>query len=188
MKKNKSFARMMVIAIAGMMMTACSLDSYEPEKPILIIDPPMKSCLYARGVGTGETRSDGETSDVLFTEDDIEWFDVNTRELRFRDSMEPLIKKIKLYEAVRFILSDNELFVADNFVSLIVSRFYDDLVLCYGKMEMDGEVENNGRYYLYDCYPLQFINDEIVQSNREKRVAQWQLFLDYLEYKGKLKK
>ncbi len=186
MKKNKSFAWLMAIAIAGMMMTACSLDSYEPENPILIIDPPMESCLYVRGVGTGETRSDVETSDVLFTEDDIEWFDVNTRELRFRDSMEPLNKKIKLYEAVKFNLNDDVLFVADNYVSLIVSRTYNDLVLCYGKI--DGEVENNGRYYLYDCYPLQFINDEIVQSNREKRAAQWQLFLDYLEYKGKLKK
>ncbi len=174
---------MMAIAIAGMMTTACSLDSYEPEKPFTT-DPPLESCLYARGVG--ETRSDGETSDVLFTEDDIEWFDVITRELRFRDSMEPLNKKIKLYEAVRFNLNDNILFVADNYVSLIVSRFYDDLVLCYGKME--GEVENNGRYYLYDCYPPQFINDEIVQSNREKRADQWQLFLNYLDHKGKLKK
>jgi len=122
---------------------------------------------------------------VLFTEDDIKWFDVNTRELHFRDSMKPLTKKIKMYDAVRFDLNDNVLFVAD-FVSLIVSCTYNDLVLCYGKME--GGVADNGRYYLCDCYPLQFINDEIVQSNREKRTAQWQLFLDYLEYKGKLKK
>ncbi len=146
----------------------------------------MKSCLYVSGESIETTRSDGETSDVLFTEDDIEWFDVNTRELRFRDSMEPLNKKIKLYAAVKFNLNDDVLFEADNFVSLIVSRTYNDLVLCYGKI--DGEVENNGHYYVYDCFPLQFINDEVVQSNREKRSVQWQLFLDYLEYKGKLKK
>ena len=33
MKQEKNFAWMMVIAMACMMMTACSLDSYEPEEP-----------------------------------------------------------------------------------------------------------------------------------------------------------
>jgi hypothetical protein len=54
---------------------------------------------------------------------------------------------------------------------------------------MDGEVvDDDGHYYLYDCYPLQFINDERVQANRAKRAEQWDASTKYLDSKGKLKK
>jgi len=54
---------------------------------------------------------------------------------------------------------------------------------------MDGEVvDDDDHYYLYDCYPLQFINDERVQANRTKRAEQWDASTKYLESKGKLKK
>ena len=42
--------------------------------------------------------------------------------------------------------------------------------------------------YLHDCYPAQFINDERTQANIKKNVGQWELFVYYLESKGKLKK
>lgn len=73
-------------------------------------------------------------------------------------------------------------------VGLICSQVFDDLVLCCGKM--DGEVIDDGHYYLYDCYPNtpQFLNDELVKANRAKRAAQWETFTKYLESKGKLKK
>ena len=62
---------------------------------------------------------------------------------------------------------------------------FDDLVLCCGKI--DGEVIDDGHYYLYDCYPTQFINDERVQANIQKRAPQWETFTKYLDSKGKLK-
>ena len=71
-------------------------------------------------------------------------------------------------------------------VSLICSQMFDNLVLCCGKT--DGEVVDDGHYYLYDCYPPQFIDDERVQANRKLRAPQWETFLNYLESKGKLKK
>ena len=55
-------------------------------------------------------------------------------------------------------------------------------------METDGEVSLDGNYYLYDCYPLQFIDTEAVKANREKNAAQWETFTKYLESKGKLRK
>ena len=36
----------------------------------------------------------------MFTENDIEWFDVNTRELRFRDMEEPLYKKMESFHEI----------------------------------------------------------------------------------------
>ena len=83
-------------------------------------------------------------------------------------------------------MCDDALFVVSSFVGLWDSRVFDNLVLCYGKM--DSEVSNDGNYYLYDCYPLQFIDTDAVKANREKNAAQWETFTKYLESKGKLKK
>ena len=172
----------MAIAIAGTMMTACSSDSSESEKPFTTC-PVSESTLYACGIGQPGTRSD---AGILFTEDDILWFDVNTREIRFRDTMEPLRETIPLLARVDFYLSGVYLFSGGaTHVSLICSQMFDDLVLCCGKI--DGEVIDDGHYYLYDCYPTQFINDERVQANIQKRAPQWETFTKYLDSKGKLK-
>lgn len=187
-KRTRISAWMVAMAIAGLAMplTACSNDDNEVNAGPQATPP----ALYACGIGntSSETRADGtaDIPDMLFTEDDIEWFNVTTRELRFCDTMKPLVETIRPYWAVEFHLGDGTLFVADNFVNIIISRTYNDLVLCYGKAE--GEVADDGRYYLYDCYPLQFIDDEIVQANRAKRADQWAAFTSYLESKGKLRK
>ena len=178
---------MLAIATASlaMSMTACNNDDNETAKPFTT--DPIESSLYACGISQDGTRGVAEAANVVFTEDDILWFDVNTRELRFRDTMEPLREKIPLLAGVNFYLGGEYLFSGGaTHVSLICSQVFDDLVLCCGKI--DGEVVDNGHYYLHDCYPLQFIDDERVQANREKRSAQWKLFTDYLESKGKLKK
>ena len=82
-------------------------------------------------------------------------------------------------------MSDHFLFEVSSFVGLWDSRIFYDLVLCYGKME--GEVLVDGKYYLYDCYPLQFINHELVQANKKKKAAQWDILIKFLESKGKLR-
>lgn len=182
MKYYKTLAWTVAIAIAGTMMTACSSDSSESEKPFTTC-PVSESTLYACGIGQPGTRSD---AGILFTEDDILWFDVNTREIRFRDTMEPLREKIPLLASVDFYISGEYLFSGGaTFVGLICSQMFDDLVLCCGKI--DGEVIDDGHYYLYDCYPTQFINDERVQANIQKRAPQWETFTKYLDSKGKLK-
>jgi hypothetical protein len=183
MKHYKPLAWMMAIAIAtlSLPMTACSnddetvADSRQPE-------PSAKLCVY--GIQHTETR--GSAAGAVFTDDDIEWFDVNTRELRFRPSMEPLREKLSFLAGIDFYLEGQFLFSGGaTYVGLICSQVFDDLVLCCGKI--DGEVIDDGRYYLYDCYPLQFIDTDEVKANRLRRASQWETFLKYLESKGKLK-
>ena len=183
MKHYRPLDWMMAIAIASMTMTACSLDGNEPEKPFTTC-PVSESTLYAYGIGQPETRSD---AGILFTEDDIEWFNVTTREIRFRDTMEPLREKIPLLAGVDFYLGGEHLFSGGaTHVSLICSQMFDDLVFCCGKI--DGEVIDDGHYYLYDCYPLQFIDTDAVKANIQKNATHWELFTKYLESKGKLRK
>ena len=81
-------------------------------------------------------------------------------------------------------MGDYPLFVVSSFGGIWDSRVFTDLVLCYGNLET---IEMDG-YYLYDCYPLQFINDERVQANIKKNATQWETFTNYLESKGKLRK
>ena len=47
---------------------------------------------------------------------------------------------------------------------------------------------HDGKYYLYDCYPLQYLDTEAVIANQKKNALQWDIFISYLRSKGKLKK
>ena len=184
--RNNLWTVAIAITSLAMSITACSNDDREAEKPFTT-NPVESSKLYACGITQTETRGVPDAATVVFTEDDILWFDVNTREIRFRDTMEPLRETIPLLARVDFYLSGKYLFSGGaTHVSLICSQVFDDLVLCCGKI--DGKVIDDGHYYLYDCYPLQFINDERVQANIKKNAAQWELFTKYLDSKGKLRK
>ena len=173
----------MAIAIASMTMTACSSGDIETEKPFTT-DPVEKATLYACGISQSGTRSMTDVDNIIFTEDDIEWFNVTTREIKFKDTEEPLYKRLEPYREIKFYLGDNVLFVVSSFVSDIHSMIFTDLVLHYDLISDP----NQGHYYLHDCYPSQFINDERTQANIKKNAGQWELFTYYLESKGKLRK
>ena len=184
--KNSIWTMAITIASFAMPLAACSSDddgvSMRTEDSL-----QEETRLFARGYCTLPTGlSEGDAYEV-FTEDDIEWFDVNTRELRFHAMEEPLYEKLRLLSGVEFRLGDQKLFSGSTFVGLICSQVFNDLVLCCGKIE-DGEVIDSNRYYLYDCYPAQFIDTDKVKANRELRAPQWEAFLKYLESKGKLRK
>ena len=181
-KKIRNSFWMMAIATASlaMSMTACSSDENETAKPFTT-DPIESPKLYAIGISQNGTRS---VTNVVFTEDDILWFDVNTRELKFKETEEPIFKKLEPFHEIEIRLGDDALFVVSSFVGLWDSRVFTDLMLCYGNQET---IEMDG-YYLYDCYPLQFIDSDAVKANREKNAAQWETFTKYLESKGKLRK
>ena len=129
MKHYKTFACMMAIAIASMTMTACSSDDIETEKPFTT--DPVENTLYACGINQSGTRSMTDVGNIIFTEDDIEWFNVTTREIKFRDMDEPLYKRLEPYREIKFYLGDNALFVVSSFVSDLHSMIFTDLVLHY---------------------------------------------------------
>ena len=182
MKHFTTLTWMLAIAIAGVTITACSSNDNETEKPFTT--DPVENTLYACGVGLPEVRSVANVQNVLFTEDDIEWFNVTTREIKFRDMDEPLYKRMQPFHEIEFHLGDNVLFVVSSFVGDWDSRTFTDLVLHYDVISDP----NQGHYYLHDCYPLQFIDTDEVKANIKKNAGQWELFTYYLDSKGKLKK
>ena len=169
-KRSNFWTVAIAIASFAMSLTACSSDDNEVSNEL-----------------SGKTRSGGEVKTAVFTDEDIEWFDLNTRELRFGIDSEVIHKRLESLDRMEFRLGDDILFQVENLVNPTFSRTYFDLVLYYEWMWENDEKVGVG-YFLYDCYPQQFIDEELTKNNRNKRVQQWKAFTDYLDSKGKLKK
>ena len=176
-----AFAMFTVLTIAS-----CSSKDNEEEKPLTT--DPVKQTMFFVCEPNSETRDATAAIDTIFTENDIEWFNVTTREIRFKVMDEQLFKKLVMNyhkEHFEFRLGENILFEVSRFVSDFDSRIFTDLVLHYS---FAGNDESDSRYYLRDCYPSQFINDEHTQANIKKNAKQWEAFIKYLESKGKIKR
>lgn len=186
MRKFKTYAWLMATSIACVTTTACSLDDYEQEKPFTTC-PKEHPKFFACEVKS-EPQGTTAAADTVFTEDDIEWFNVTTREIRLKDTDGQLFKKFMTNyhkENLEFHLGENILFEVSRFVADIDSRVFFDLVLHYSTI---GKDEGNPRYYLHDCYPPQFIDHELTQANIKKNAPQWEAFIHYLDSIGKLRK
>ena len=185
-KRNNFWTVAIVIVSLTMSMTACSSDDNEVNNELSgkeNVEPSATLAAYA--IDSQGTRSGGEAKTAVFTDEDIEWFDLNTRELRFRIDSEAIHTRLKSIFFMEFHLGDEVLFQVDNLVNPTVSRTYFDLVLYY-EWTWVGEEKVEVGYFLYDCYPQQFIDEELTKINRNKRANQWKAFIDYLESNGKL--
>ena len=189
-RKIKNSIWMVAIAIGSfaMSLTACSSDDIEVNSELGGKENVEQStALAAYAIDSQGTRSGGEVKTAVFTDEDIEWFDLNTRELRFGIDSEAIYNRLESLDRIEFRLGDDVLFQVDNIVNPTFSRPYFDLVLYYDWTWENDEKVGVG-YYLYDCYPQQFVDEELTKNNRNKRAEQWKAFTEYLESKGKLKK
>lgn len=184
MKHCKTLSQLAVVTIVSITMTACISDNNEPEKPFTVC-PIGTNIFYACGISGDQTRSAADTETILFSEEDIVCFNVTTREITFKDTEKPLYRRLEPFHKIEFHLGDEVLFTVSSFVGVWDSRIFEDIVLCYGNPE---SINLYGKYYLYDCYPLQYEDTEAVKANREKNKSQWETFIRYLDSKGKLKK
>lgn len=113
--------------------------------------------------------------EILFTGDNIAWFDLKTKELRFKNN--PFEKRSILYTKILFKISGRDLFLAD-LITDPVSSQYEDLVLYHNA--------KNKKFYLYESYPNK-IDTEIVRLNTEIRSENWAAFIYQLGREKRLK-
>lgn len=186
--KNSFWMVAIAIGSFAMSLTACSSDDIEVNSELGGKENVEQStALAAYAIDSQGTRSGGEVKTAVFTDEDIEWFDLNTRELRFGIDSEAIYNRLESLDRIEFRLGDDVLFQVDNIVNPTFSRPYFDLVLYYDWTWENDEKVGVG-YYLYDCYPQQFVDEELTKNNRNKRVEQWKAFTEFMESKAKLKK
>ena len=162
MKTMKLWRNIVVMTAAMLSLVSCSSDN-ETVKPFTT-DP---------------------VENAVFTEADIEWFNPNTREVKFLQQVDSLSQRLRMNDGeLQFRLGENVVLKVSRFVGDWDSRTFKDLVLHFDVISNSEQ----GHFYLQDCYPLQFINDEQVQSNIKKNAEMWDAFVNYLEKIGKIKK
>ena len=133
----------------------------------------------------GKPYTTDPVEDAVFTEADIEWFNPTTREVKFYAQEESLSQRLRKTDGeLEFRLDNDVVLKVSRFVGDWDSRTFKDLVLHYDVISNS----ERGHFYLQDCYPLQFMNDEQVQANIKLNAKQWDAFIKYLEKIGKIKK
>ena len=154
--------RIMFMMLVAFSLASCSSDN-ELEKPYTT-DP---------------------LENAVFTESDIKWFNPITREMKFYAQEEALSQRLRKTDGeLEFRLGNDVVLKVSRFVGDWDSRIFKDLVLHYDVISNSEQ----GHFYLQDCYPLQFINDEQVQANIKLNAKQLKAFVNYLESIGKIKK
>ena len=189
MKKNiKNSIWLMAIAITSLatLFVACNNEDGIMEDGIDNTPQVENLGELAAYAVTTETRSSVDLKTAVLTSKEIEWFNVNTREIRFNISSDVISERLSVLDRIEFRLGDEVLFCVDNLVNPTDSRTYFDLVLYY-EWTLEGDEKADVGFFLLDCYPQQFADAELTVSNRILRTAQWNKFIKYLEDKGKLR-
>jgi hypothetical protein len=144
----------------------------------------IKTSNAAEGVAT---RSEALET-VVFTGDDILWFNETTKELCFKNnSSNNPINNPFLYAtpAIRFYINDEYLFSSMIYVSDLSSQIFNSLVFHYNITE--------NRYFLRDGYPDTSVlmnpqkAQELRDENMRKIADEWNKFIEQLKKEGRYK-
>jgi hypothetical protein len=125
------------------------------------------------------TKSDAEEQ-VVFTGDDILWFNGTTKELRFKDNIsnKPILAGINA-QAIKFYIDDEYLFTSMLYVSDYSSQIFNSPVFYYNAIE--------NKYFLKDGYPAISVlsnpqqAQELRDENMKKIANEWNKFIEQLK-------
>lgn len=130
----------------------------------------------------------GESADhVVFTGDDILWFNETTDEIRFKENFYQLESIVDFFHTgIEFFLYDEFLFTTLVCVSDINSQVFNVPVFYYSQIE--------NKFFIKDGYPVISVlkNDKTIQQTRDENMQaiaeEWDKFIQYLKDAGKYKK
>ncbi len=171
-----------LFTVIAVLMCGCN-HGHEDDSPIT-----TTSKLIFKGSDNDLRLRDMAPSDpIVFTGDDVLWFNGTTKEIRFRDNMYQTTASFSTrYKAIMFYFDKTYLFSSLLFVSDINSQIINSLVFYYSTTE--------NRYYLKDGYPelsaaLQNALElkQIRDANMKKIEKEWGVFIAQLKTEGKYK-
>ena len=153
------------VLILSLLFIGCNSEDEQTSTPIV---QGAKTELFAVGT-TRITRAAAKP--YLFTLENINSFNVQTREIVFQD-FEPTSQLFPIYRNIEVHSYGKVLLHITTFVS---------------------SLSESGKFYLSDCYPRNIENDshyakdnKVIAESREKRATEWGEFLSILRKHGKL--
>ncbi|MDR0575698.1 MAG: hypothetical protein LBG96_17045 [Tannerella sp.] len=170
--------------------TIISLAGCRPEAEDIPVQTESGIIVKAAHAGEVATRSATENEieePVVFTGEDIVWFNETTKEIRFKENyLNAPSNNSVIYArpAIKFYIDGEYLFSSMTYVSAVDSRIFNSLVFYYNITE--------NIFYLMDGYPAVSVlsNPQKAQAERDENMRkiadEWRRFLDRLKLEGKL--
>ena len=182
----------LVIAVLCLALSGCSEDAVS-GMPMTMEATASKIIVRALDVEavTGDTRPNDVMGQIVFTGDDILWFNETTKELRFKDNMLYTTSNHLLFktQAIGFYLDGEFLFSSMVYVDNSSPQVFDSLVLCYYTTE--------NKYYLLDGYPPDSQTEDLLSENSTSPqggrqnidgiAPEWSKFVNQLKEEDKYK-
>ncbi|MDR1097526.1 MAG: hypothetical protein LBL57_05285 [Tannerella sp.] len=169
-------------------LTSLSLTGCHPESDDIPVQTGSRIIVKASNAEVEVMVRSGAPETVVFTGDDILWFNETTKELCFKNNFSNSpANNSALYatQAVRFYMDDEYLFSSMIYVSDLSSQTFNSLVFYYNVTE--------NRYFLRDGYPDAAVlsnpqkAQELRDENRQKIAPEWDRFIEQLKLEGRYK-
>ncbi len=166
-----------LIAIFCCLLSGCANDSI---KESISVNVPLTGIIVR--ASTAQTTINEGREPIVFTGNDMLWFNETTKEIRFKDNA-AMLKVISNVTFLKFYLDNNFLFSAIAYVKSQNDAVYDNMVFHYNTVE--------NKYYLLDGFPPNIVREPGIDisdppaSYLPTIAAQWQIFIDKLKQDGK---
>ena len=140
--------------------------------------------IIARAATIEKDTKSTEVERIVFTGNDMLWFNETTKEIRFKDNSS-LKTAIANVQALKFYIDTEFLFTSYVLQSSSNTQTINSLVFVYNTTE--------NKYYLLDGYPpvtndLALAANEARDKNNQSIVTEWSLFINQLKKEGKYTK
>ena len=191
------------VVVLCFLITGCTKDYVEEngDKPTSSSSNDKSSGIIVRASNEElvieSTIRSADEEPIVFTGDDILWFNETTKEFRFKDNYS-MKDAFSGFRSIKFYMDGAYLFSSMICINSLSSQVFNSLVFYYSITE--------NKYFLLDGYPV--INDgnltindwmwnrpatnETIQNirdeNRKKIESEWNNFIDLLSKEGRLKK
>jgi len=131
-----------------------------------------------------DAKSKQEAERIVFTGNDMLWFNETTKEIRFKDNSS-LKTAIANVQALKFYIDNEFLFTSYVLQSSANTQIINSLVFVYNTIE--------NKYYLLDGYPpvtneLPPTANDARDKNNQSIATEWSLFINQLKKEGKYTK
>ena len=171
----------LLTAFICFLLSACSEGNIEKDATTPTVDEGSYSVIIVKASNLEDITSSDMEEPIVFTGNDILWFNEITKEIRFNNnlSMKAAFSNV---EALKFYIEDEYLFFTFVFVDSSIPQDFYGMFLVYNTTE--------NKFFLRDNpspYSSQSISEDPTDENQTPISPEWKKFIDQLVIERKYK-